>query len=267
MEKEIAIITLHGMGDYKHDYYEELKCELAKKLDTDWQKVVFEAVQYQPILQNNQNKIWEEMNAAYQLDGSILRRFLLFGFSDAGSLEYSARSSASDQYIQVQKEIMQALDNVYFELDGKNKPVIIIAQSLGCQVISNYIWDARNGTGIFKNLEPDASGEIKEFRRLKSCVQLLTTGCNIPMFVGGLNPIKAIEKPNDKFTWVNYFDKNDVLGWPLSPLSDSYKALVKDYEINVGGIFSSWNPWSHGQYWTDKDVIDPLVQKIRSYMK
>lgn len=42
MGKEIAIITLHGMGDYKPNYYEELKSKLVKALDTDWQKVAFE---------------------------------------------------------------------------------------------------------------------------------------------------------------------------------------------------------------------------------
>jgi len=266
MEKEIALITLHGMGEYKPLYYKELEDELVKKLGTDWQAVSFEPVQYQPILENNQINIWEKMNR-YPLDGAILRRFLLFGFSDAGSLEYSARSNVSDQYIQVQKVIMQALDKVFVELKSKDKPVIIIAQSLGCQVISNYIWDANKGLGIFNGFAQDKSDEINRFRRLESCVHLITTGCNIPMFVGGLNPIEAIPKPNVNFTWFNYFDRSDVLGWPLSPLSDSYGALVVDHEINAGGIFSSWNPWSHGQYWTDKDVIDPLVQKIRSYIK
>ncbi|PCJ11190.1 MAG: hypothetical protein COB04_19460 [Gammaproteobacteria bacterium] len=265
MEKEIAIITLHGMGDYKPNYYEELKSKLAEKLGTDWQKVAFEPVQYQPILQNNQNNIWQRMNR-YPLDGSILRRFLLFGFSDAGSLEYSARSNVSDQYIKVQKEIMQALDKAYVALESNDKPVIIIAQSLGCQVISNYIWDAKNDLGIFDELEPDASDQLKSFRRLESCVHLLTSGCNIPMFVGGLDPIEAFQKPNDDFTWFNYFDRDDVLGWPLSPLSDSYNALVRDHEINAGGISSSWNPLSHGKYWTDKDVIKPLIKKVRSYI-
>lgn len=265
MVKDIAILTLHGMGDYKPKYFEELQDELIEKLGVDWDRVVFEPIQYQPILQNHQNNIWQKMNE-FPLDGAILRRFLLFGFSDAGSLEYSARSSVSDQYIKVQKEIMKALDNAYIHLEDHTKPVIIVAQSLGCQVISNYLWDAKKNLGIFKGFEPDAPEQLKAFRRLKSCVHLLTTGCNIPMFVGGLDPIQAIEKPSDNFSWDNYFDRDDVLGWPLSPLSDSYRELVTDHEINAGGIFSSWTPWSHGKYWTDKQVIHPLVDKIRTYL-
>ncbi len=264
MPKNLAILTLHGMGDYKPTYFQELQDELIERLGDDWYKIAFEPIQYQPILQNNQNDIWQRMNR-FPLDGSMLRRFLLFGFSDAGSLEYSARSNVSDQYIKVQKEIMNALDQVYVQLEG-NKPVIIIAQSLGCQVISNYLWDANKNLGIFNGFETEATESLKTFRRLKSCVHLVTTGCNIPMFVGGLDPILAISKPSESFTWDNYFDRDDVLGWPLTPLSESYQKLVTDHEINAGGIFSSWTPWSHGKYWTDKDVIRPLVNEIRKYL-
>lgn len=265
MAKDIALITLHGMGDYKPDYYHGLKKKLSKSLGLDWFKVSFQPVQYQPILQKNQNEIWQRMNR-FPLDGSLLRRFLLFGFSDAGSMEYSARSTISEQYKQVQQEIVKALDKAYTDLEDPSKPVIVIAQSLGCQVISNYLWDAHHGLGVFASPEPSGTDELKAFRKLKTCVYLLTTGCNIPMFVAGLDPIKALPKPNDTFVWENYFDRDDVLGWPLSPLSPSYKKLVTDYEINAGGVFSSWTPWSHGKYWTDKQIINPLLTKIRQYL-
>lgn len=262
MNKEIAIITLHGMGDYKPDYYDGLQKKLIRGLKDDWAKVAFIPIQYQPILQNNQNDIWQKMNR-YPLDGGILRRFLLFGFSDAGSLEHSARSDVSSQYVQVQLEIIKALDKAYIELGDADKQVIIVAQSLGCQVISNYIWDAQKSRGVFSGSEPNASDEMKRFRRLGSCIFLLTTGCNIPLFVGGLEPIKPIAKTRSDFVWENYFDKDDVLGWPLSPLSDEYENLVDDYPINAGGIFSSWTPWSHGKYWTDKNVTKPLIRRVR----
>jgi len=263
MAKEIAIITLHGMGNYKPDYYEGLQKKLRKKLGDSWNKVAFEPVQYQPILQINQNSIWQRMNR-FPLDGKSLRRFLLFGLSDAGSLEYSARHNEAKQYIKVQKEIIRVLDQALIQLESHEKPLIIIAQSLGCQVISNYIWDSKNDLGVFKDQEPDGTEQEKKFRRLTSCIHLFTTGCNIPLFVAGLNPIQAIEKPSDDFTWDNFFDKDDVLGWPLSTLSDSYETLVTDHEINAGGFFSSWNIWSHNKYWTDKQVYRPLLSRINS---
>ena len=37
--KEVALITLHGMGKVKPDYYDELEKELKKELGSEWTKV------------------------------------------------------------------------------------------------------------------------------------------------------------------------------------------------------------------------------------
>ena len=36
-----------------------------------------------------------------------------------------------------------------------------------------------------------------------------SAGCNIPLFVSGPNQIQTIMPPNDRFRWINYFDKDD----------------------------------------------------------
>lgn len=266
MEKKVALITLHGMGEYKPTYHSDLQKILIGEIGDNWDKVVFEPIQYQNVLQINQNEIRRRIDNRFDLSDSFLRDMLFSGFSDAGSLEHSERSSFNHAYIKVQKEIVTALDKVHVGLNEVNGPVIILAQSLGCQVISNYLWDAKNDLGIFKLLAPGNTQQHNDFRRLKTCEQLFTTGCNIPLFVAGLDPINAIEKPCSEFKWDNFFDKNDVLGWPLSPLSPSYKALVNDHIISCGGPIVGWNPLCHSKYWTDKNVINPLVDKIRSYL-
>lgn len=106
------------------------------------------------------------------------------------------------------------------------------------------------------------------FRRMKMLQCLYTTGCNIPIFVSGHKEIVAIDRPVPTFQWYNFFDEDDVLGWPLEPLSESYKNLVQDISINAGdGVIStlvkSWNPFSHNQYWTDKRIINHLSATIQ----
>ncbi|MCK5433566.1 MAG: hypothetical protein KAJ03_12535, partial [Gammaproteobacteria bacterium] len=64
--------------------------------------------------------------------------------------------------------------------------------------------------------------------------------------------------------WHNYYDEDDVLGWPLKPLSGEYRNRVKDHEMNAGGLFKSWNPMSHGGYWKDNDFLAPVSSYIRS---
>ena len=106
------------------------------------------------------------------------------------------------------------------------------------------------------------------FRRMKSLQRLYTTGCNIPIFVAGHKKIEALKPPPPSFKWYNFFDENDVLGWPLKPLSSSYDQLVEDIPINAGGgvigtIAKSWNPFSHGQYWTDSEVVGHISSAMK----
>ena len=262
--KEVALITLHGMGKTKTSYYSELEEKLKSRLGDKWTKVSFQNVQYAPILQEPEDKLWDDMikTTENELDGIKLRQFFLYGFGDAGSLEHSAQTDKI-QYIEVQKEIQTALDKALLDFNGDTtKPVIIIAHSLGCQVISNYIWDAQHGNNIFSESPPDESEQSK-FRALKSLSNLITTGCNIPLFIAGLPDRKCFAKPNDSFAWDNFYDPDDVLGWPLRQLGTTYN-IVRDQPINSGGMLSSWNIASHGGYWSDAAVVLPLADILKS---
>lgn len=264
--KDIALITLHGMGKEKPYYFSDLEDELKKRLGSDWTKVSFQNVQYAQILQAPQDQLWRDIktNPENDIDATKLRQFFLYGFGDAGSLEYSAHNNQT-KYIEVQKEIQRALKQAYIELgQDMSKPVVIISQSLGCQVISNYLWDAQHNKFIFKetdNLDPN---EL-DFLKLKSLQNLVTTGCNIPLFISGISKRQCFKKPNTKFKWDNYYDPDDVLGWPLQQLGKSFK-IVNDHHINAGGIFTSWNAFSHGKYWSDNDVIRPLANTLMNLL-
>lgn len=265
MPKTIALITIHGMGDTERDYYTEFYDVIKKSLGkTVWDKVIFKPLYYQDILQGNEEAIFNRMRD--QIDWMKLRKFLLYGFSDAASLEYK-KNAIDSPYFLTQKMIMQSMDEIFDESGQIEIPVIILAQSLGCQVISSYIWDAdperQAADGIWS--VPLNDGVVKgtpkdNFRQMRSLQRLYTTGCNIPIFVSGHKKIEAISPPVSSFKWHNFFDEDDVLGWPLKPLSSSYNNLVEDISINAGGgvigtIVKSWNPFSHGQYWTDSEVV------------
>lgn len=271
MERDVGFITIHGMGDTPENYSEDLKQAVRAELgDAKWDKIAFKSLYYQEILQENQNEIFDRMKP--HIDWMQLRRFLLFGFSDAASLEHK-KSSKTSAYYKTQKMILDGLDEVFDALGKTGKPVVLIAQSLGCQVISNYIWDSQQPApkvGVFSKPLNDgvAPGSAQDkFRRLKSLQRFFTTGCNIPIFVAGHTDIKAIKPPNNKFTWQNFFDEDDVLGWPLKPLSPSYEALVEDIPVNAGGgilghLVKSWNPFSHKLYWSDREVVKPLARAL-----
>lgn len=272
MPKTIALVTIHGMGDTARDYYTEFYDVIKKSLGkATWDKVIFKPLYYQDILQGNEEAIFNRMRD--QIDWMKLRRFLLYGFSDAASLEYKKEAIGSPYFL-TQQMIMHAMDELFEESGQQEIPVIVLAQSLGCQVISNYIWDAQKtsaSAGVWSAARNDgvADGSPQDnMRRMRSLQRFYTTGCNIPIFVSGHKIIAAISPPVPSFKWHNFFDEDDVLGWPLQPLSPSYDKLVEDISINAGGgvigtIVKSWNPFSHEQYWTDSEVTGHLSSAIK----
>lgn len=266
--KRVALITLHGMGQVDWNYHHALEQGLQQRLGPDWDRVAFKVVHYAKFLQDPQDILWADMlrDTANELDATRLRKFMLFGFGDAGSLEYSAHQSGNNtKYMLVQKEIRAVLRQAYVELDrDASRPVVIVAQSLGCQVISNYLWDAGTGKYIFQQMAGIGADE-QEFLRLRSLRHLVSTGCNIPLFISGLDQRVCFDRPNSQFEWDNYYDPDDVLGWPLNQLGPSYH-FVRDHDINAGGPLTFWNPLSHSGYWSDGDVLQPLANKLRNLL-
>ncbi len=296
MANSVAFLTLHGMGDTPSNYSSELRRDLRKKMKKDFeQEVTFQEVYYQHILQQNENLVWERL--ANQLRWDLLRKFLLFGFADAAGLEHR-KELAGSSYIKAQLEIANCLYRAKQNLDPAAK-VVLLARSLGCQVLSCYLWDAGEQrqnrpvhVGIWKDIQQyipqitslskrdysqdlpaDGKGQLSveelEFIRGDQIHTLYTTGCNIPIFVAAHKSadIVPFAKPNPDFRWLNYYDKDDVLGWPLADLSEKYREAVTDIKVNAGsGIFGwitkSWNPMSHGEYWDDSDVLRPLEELL-----
>lgn len=264
--KKLLLLTMHGMGDIKPNYADKLISALQDEIGPNRfdELVHVKVVQYQVIFQDNQKKLWNRIKKTSNVDWQRLREFFLYSFSDPASYLYGAHRDKS-VYNQTQKIICDALDRAYEEV-GSHAPVVVVAQSLGGHVISDYIWDTeKRKFGIWA---PDGSGHLpndldkEKFRRLRSLKGLFTTGCNIPLFVAGHAKIEPLKKPNKDFVWHNFYDADDVLGYPLRPLSKGYRDLVKDHEINAGGILTSWSPLSHGEYWSDKDVYRKVARYI-----
>ena len=276
MSKKVAFLAIHGMGDTQITFADKLQSKLANRLGSKWADVYFDTAYYANIFQEHQSKLFSRIKANDEIDWIALRRFMLFGFSDAAGFLRKCEEEGSP-YEQVQEIILDALDRCYDEV-GPDADIVIIAQSLGCNVISNFIWDAQAlepkfGAWRYGGFEDSPPGSmLDKFRRLKKLKLLYFTGCNIPIFVAGIPQarIKAISSSSKgySFKWKNFYDPDDPLGWPLKNLTtkdakESYRREVnEDIVINTGNLFRSWNPLSHTTYWNDNDVINPLVTDI-----
>lgn len=276
----VALITVHGMGSTPPDYAAELQRELAHRLGPRAGDVHVGSVWYQGILEPNERRVWDRVGRSVRWDD--LRKFLLFGFADAAGLE-SGRHLLAGAYTLAQIHLARTLYEAYRAV-GPDGRVVWLAQSLGGQVSSNYFWDAgsaaagKPAAGIWADIhkhqtaisgnEPLSTPLIR-FLQGATLEVMLTTGCNIPIFVAAhatqdILPIR----PNPGFRWLNFYDKDDVLGWPLADLSSEYAQVVRDIPVNAGGgllgwLVKSWNPMSHTQYWRDDEVLDPLEHELR----
>jgi hypothetical protein len=275
-----VVLAIHGMGDTPVNYAENLEQRLARKIGKKWTSVYFDSIYYADIFQKHQKDIFTRIKAKDDIDWLGLRQFLLYGFSDAAGFERRANQPDSP-YEQVQNSILDALDHAY-DAAGPDVKIVFAAHSLGCHVISNFIWDAqlteaKQGAwryGGFEDSPPHS--DLDNFRRMKNLKSLYFTGCNIPIFLAGIphGKIKAISSRGKgySFSWKNYFDPDDPLGWPLKNIStrnvkESYKYEVsEDIAVNVGNVINSWNPLSHNNYWSDNDVLNPMAEDIKKLL-
>lgn len=278
MSNEVVILAIHGMGDIPLSFADKFQNKLARKLGSNWVNVYFDTIYYANVFQDNQARVFNRIKANDEIDWIALRKFLMFGFSDAAGFERKCNEQGSP-YEQVQDIILDSLDRAYDAVGGAAN-IVLIAQSLGCHVISNFIWDAQSkdpkygawSNGGFEDSPPGS--DLDKFRRLKGLKYLYFTGCNIPIFVAGLsqNNIKAIASTSKgyHFKWKNFYDPDDPLGWPLKNLTvksekQSYKFEVnEDNAINTGSLIRSWNPLSHTAYWSDNDVLNPLADDVEA---
>jgi hypothetical protein len=269
----VALVTLHGMGVTARDYADKLLESLGNRMKGAFKDVLVQSVYYQNILQDNEERVWGRVEQKGKVHYDELRRFLLFGFGDAAGLE-NRKEFDNSVYEQAQMQIANALLKVHAA--DPLLPVVFISQSLGCHVLSNYLYDAqkfaRGGVvdaGIWKASNPfinALSTGQRNFLKGDTAMAWVSTGCNIPIFVAAhaQGDIVPIDKPTGQFRWLNIYDPDDALGWPLQPLSDKYDALVEDRAINagqgiIGTFIKSWNPLAHTEYWTDDDVVKPLA--------
>jgi hypothetical protein len=270
------------MGATAPDYAAQLFGNLGARVIVPRGELDLRSVFYQDILKPNQEAVWTRVAGDASLHYADLRRFLLFGFGDAAGLE-NRKELDNSVYEQAQAAIARQLLDAYAW--APDAAVVFLAQSLGGQVLSNYLYDAQKAAaggqvvaGIWKDVDAWAmralgrvlSAGEKRFLGGATCTAIVTTGCNIPIFVAAHRQmdILPIARPTPAFTWTNLYDPDDALGWPLQPLSPGYAALVEDRTINAGRgivdwLLKSWNPWSHTAYWEDPHVLETVAEQVR----
>ena len=231
-------------------------------------RIAWKTIFWANILEPIERKYFRNANRTNDLDYIRLRKFVISALGDATAYQ-KVTSSANTTYEKIHDRVGQAIRELFNnDLDGTPAPLIVMAHSLGGHIMSNHIWDMQHA-------QPNALAGLSEFERMETLAGMVTFGCNIPLFTFAYTKVEPIAFPapqlpdnlKGKARWLNFFDPDDVLGYPLKPINGDYRRVVKrDIAINVGGIFSSWNPLSHNGYWTDNDFTKPVSKFIASFL-
>lgn len=277
MEK-LGILVIRGSGGNgfarQKKFINKLNHLLSRKgIHTN--QIVYEYIDWYEPLQTQQDLLLERMNAnpEYTLKSKSIRKLLLANIADL--INYGGKPNLPDQaYEKTHMLVYNSILNLESQLE-KNAPLIILASSMGTEIINNYIWD-RQHSGKSDQFS------LTSFQRFETLVGLFTFGNNIPIFsssstIDDLTPIefpmpKALPKWRDMAVWENYFDKNDPLGYPIKFINEDYAlANVHDIQIGVGNILSFWNLLSHFGYWTSsklqKRISDFIVEVFEEIKK
>jgi hypothetical protein len=273
MDKQLAVLIIHGMGSQRPGFAGRTILELSIELDRmgkDPGGIAWKEIFWADILIYRQMEYLDDARATNDLGGGPtkqLRDFVVTALGDAAAYQFV--DAPSSTYEQIHDRVRGRIRQLAAELGGAQLPMVVLAHSLGSQIISSYIWDTQAGK------ETGAGPGSSDFERMDWLCGLVTFGSNLPLFTFAVEDPQAIRFPGEKLpdhiaeqsAWLNYFDKHDILGYPLKPLGESYDAVVdQDIEINVGGFITSKTPKSHTEYWTDSDFIDPVAGFLARFL-
>ena len=270
MDKLIGLLLIRGSGESgfhrQKGFMERLAKDLAKR-DIDSNLIQHEYVDWYGPLQGEQKGILERIEEnGIELKSRLTRNLIITNIGDL--INYGGKPNLpSNTYEDTHKLVHQSMLNLKNKLVD-NAPLIILASSMGTEIINNYIWDRQNAPGS------DPMGN-SPFERFETMVGLFTFGSNLPIFASShdIDALVPIDFPHPKLAaellpnavWENYYDKNDSMGYPIKAINSNYSnANVVDIQINTGGILTSWNLLSHFGYWKSRKLVKRIGNYIQS---
>lgn len=279
MPQSVAVAILHGVGKQDPHFADGMAQELrdrfarhvGRKVEDPGSALVIRPVYWAPVLQDAEAVLWKRMKQGGELDFTTLRRFLVDFAADA--IAYQPTPTDRKIYDGIHQVVAQTLKALAAEA-GETAPLCVIAHSLGSVIASNYLYDLQ--VEPTRKILPDRVRKVMgktPLERGETLACFYTLGSPIAIWslryrdfglpIEVPSPALAKHHPGLKGEWVNYYDEDDVIGYPLKTLNAAYRRVVKaDRQINAGGLLGSWNPASHLGYWTDDDVTKPIAAAL-----
>ncbi|MBK8871027.1 MAG: chemotaxis protein [Elusimicrobia bacterium] len=270
---KIAVMFVHGIGRPEPAFADGMMDLLNRKFrsDTGADDLVMRPAFWAPVLQDAENELWRRMAAGGPMDFVKLRRFMVDFAADA--IAYQPAPKEKIVYEGVHRVLAATLKTLADQA-GPQAPLVVVAHSLGTVIASNFFYDLQARSAPKKVPASVAKTMGKSpLDRGETLSLLFTLGSPIALWSLRYKDFgKPIQVPSPGFKgfypkavggWTNFYDQDDVIGYPLRTINAAYsKAVNEDRAVNVGGLLSSWNPTSHTEYWTDRDVVNGVSSQL-----
>jgi hypothetical protein len=272
---KIAVAVVHGMGQQSVDFartFAEGLCREATALGDDADRYVVRPVHWAPVLSDEEQRLLDDMHAAPgRLDWKDLRAFMVHFLADVVAYQVVPGERATYDAIHgIFAETLRALA----EEAGDDAVLCVVAHSLGTVIASNYLYDLQQHEAG-RDIRPDTvrgTMEATPLERGRTLAFVFTLASPLALFslrwpnrgvpVQVPSPHLGDHHPDVTGRWVNVYDRDDVIGWPLRPLNAAYEAQVaEDRELRVGSFPAGLTPLAHTHYWEDEDV-QALVARV-----
>lgn len=275
MTQKIAVAVVHGVGSQKvtfaKRFAEALKRrfadELGESVANSMDELQIRGVYWAKVLEGQENELKSRTEPLGGLHWDELREIFIDLGGDAIAYQPDEKGRRG-AYIEIHKAFAGTLQHLALEAGG-DAPLCVIAHSLGTMIASNYIYDLQTGRTP-QEVAALATGTAVE--RGETLCLLYTMGSPIAVWSLRYPDFGTpIEFPPGQLRgpalaaaeWVNLFDRDDVIAYPLRGLNDKYAVAVKeDLQLNVGNLFVNWSPLTHTRYWTDRDVVERITDGL-----
>lgn len=304
MARPVSVLLVHGINVSSQDWADGLINGIKGRLPRELAAITFcEPAFWANIVRPHQRNFFQRAQYAGDIRPNKSRRFALEGLGDAAAYQKTPRRFEAPYYL-IQKRVREALERLDVA-DDPHRPLIVIGHSLGCHILSSFIWDVNN---IKQYAPADLDGqdpltqkfhkalvEGSPFRRLDTLAGFITMGSNMPLFTftferhdvmpitkarGGRVPAfpgpALSDEQKKRARWLNYYSRNDLLAYPLKPLYNlgPDEEVLQDIRVCSEGWLKSWHGFSplnayaaHTGYDRHPAVLQGAADMIRSIME
>ncbi len=279
----VAVAVVHGIGKQEEGFEEQFVARMQKSLpDEAVDEIIFKPVHWAPVLNERQAMLKDKILPRRWFPWQTgLHRFMIEFVSDAVAYPVQGRwvyQGVHEIFAQTLRDLRDATHN--------EAPLCVISHSLGTLVASNFFWDLQAKAKYPNRLSNNVSTATQELLGHSP----LTNGQTMNLFYTMGSPLALwsllhrgddtpenpdfgtpIDVPAPNYIhaakgypqeWINLYDKDDVIAYPLANLNEQYAKRVTDRQIEVGFRGPSDFPSAHLYYWNDRDVINPICKRL-----